>query len=108
MNHQYILEASFIPTFEGLKVDGDLYFDTDNPDKRNMRMSITVKEAYFQHGKFWIVCDLFGPFSIETLYDANPESHIRGLAQALASAFINESRVEHPFLERLSASFDEG
>lgn len=90
MNNQHFSEVSFIPIFDGVRVDGDAYFVDDNNNDREKRLSTTISEAYFEDGKLCVMSDFLGPFIIATLYDENPISHLKGLALVLAAAFLDE------------------
>lgn len=92
MNHQHFLEAGFIPTFDGIRVDGDAYFTDDKNSDREKRLSTTISEAYFYQGKLWVMSDFLGPFIISSLYDVCPPTHLKGLAHVLAAAFIDDER----------------
>ena len=90
MNNQHFQEASFIPMFNGVRVDGDAFFVDDNNRDLEKRLSTTISEAYFHQGKLWVMSDFLGPFIIGTLYDDNPSTHLKGLSHVLAAAFIDE------------------
>lgn len=91
MKHQHFQEVSFIPTFYGIRVDGEAYFfDADNKFEKEERISITASEAFYKDDMLWVMSDLMGPFYIATLYDVCHPSHLKGLASVLASAFIDE------------------
>lgn len=91
MIHQHFQEVSFIPTFDGLKDDGDaFFFDVDGGFEKEERLSITATEAYFQDDTLWVMSDLMGPFFIASLYDVCPPTHLKGLASVLAAAFLDE------------------
>lgn len=92
MNFQHFQETSFIPIFDGVRVDGDAYFVDDNSRDREKRLSTTISEAYFHEGKLWVMSDFLGPFIIATLYDVTPPAHLKGLAHVLAAAFIDNER----------------
>lgn len=91
MKHQHFQEVSFIPTFHGIRVDGEAYFfDVNDTFEKEERLSITASEAFFKDDLLWVMSDLMGPFIIASLYDVCPPSHLKGLATVLASAFIDE------------------
>lgn len=88
---QHFQEVSFIPVYQGVRIDGDAFFcDEDDTTEREERLSTTISESYFQDGKLWVMSEFHGPFCIATLYDDNPPKHLKGLAQVLAAAFIDE------------------
>ena len=91
MNHQHFQEVSFIPTLDGIMVDGEAYFfDVDDEFEKEERLCITASEAFFKDNFLWVKSDLIGPFIIASLYDVCPPSHLKGLAKVLAAAFLDE------------------